>query len=226
MEAIAHAWERIDPQTDSSRIVALHEALLSFSTAAASKVEAHAPLPGLGEPRIQAAVANFNRSKAAKCLLVAGAHRKELTCEVVTIESLRRDGLRLSKNKAVLIEKHTENTAEQIIWVMEWAKALGVKSLALYTSPYHLLRAYATAIKAMAKLQMEWIPIVPVSTGWLLNPVPEYAAMGVHKTGADMVPGELDRFNGRYPEDVATYGETMEYLRWLGREHPEIAEAR
>lgn len=223
MEAIAHAFERVDERTDISRLVELNQLVMSFDKSVALEVEALSPLPGLGEPRIAPAVKAFEQSKTAKYLLIGGAHTKELTYEDLSMASLRRNyGLR--RRKGVLVEHTTDHTAEQVDWVMQQTRDLEVSSLAIFTSPYHLLRAFATAIKSMNKLEMNWIPIIPIWTGCLLDRVPEHASFGWNTTGADLVAGEVDRFNGRYPGDVASYEETMAYLRWLHEHHPALME--
>jgi hypothetical protein len=85
-----------------------------------------------------------------------------------------------------------------------------VASLALFASPYHVLRAYLTLLKTLLKQQRR-LPLIPVPT--LIAPQQLVPECGV--PGWVMIPGEIHRIQAYQARgDVATFEELMDYLHW------------
>lgn len=175
-------------------------------------VDAIAVQPGLGENwRIIDAVEAWNESASAKRLLIAGLYDGETTKVLPTIENLSRPPFNLRRTEGVHIQASADHTRAQAEWLAKQVRENGVGSLALFVSPYHLLRAYCTVLKTFTKAGLR-IPIVPM-------PVAVAPTAIVPETGVnawEMSPGEKERIF-KYQElgDVATLDELMDYLRWL-----------
>ena len=97
----------------------------------------------------------------------------------------------------------------------EIVEALGITSLALTVSPYHLPRVYLTVLKALSRSGIR-VPLIP-------DPVPvspDTAAPETQATAYDLLPGEAERIL-RYMNKgwVATFEELQRYLQWLWSDH-------
>lgn len=178
----------------------------------ASKVDALVVFPGLGETsREITAIKDWGKRKiAGKFLLIAGQNPGEKNTIFRSIENLRKKPFNLPFVENVHSQGDALNTPGQALWVAEKVKELGIKSLALSVSPYHMLRAYLTLLKTFTKRQTN-ILIAPFPTPLSpTNIVPE-----VGKKQIEMVPAELDRITKYQGQgDVATMEELVEYLNW------------
>jgi hypothetical protein len=201
-------------------------------------VDAFVPLPGLGhQDRVSVPVQLYNRS-SARFLIIGGAHNDELTYEELNVHTLRREPYGLTRTDGIITKAVTTNTYTQIDWVMDQVLKYDITSIALFTSPYHLLRSLGTAIAALDRKHMPWIPIVPISVGELDSEVPEMIQKGHLTTGHDMVAGENKRFltytkkrpvstDGTMPNvalklepaHVASYRTIRDYMSWMRSEH-------
>lgn len=197
-----------------------------------TEVEAFAPLSGQDDlERFTYPISLYNR-RGTRYLIVARALHDETNFHPLDIPGLRRH-CGLKRTTGVISTICCNNTADQLQWVMMRCNQLQVEGLAIFTSPYHILRSLGTAIKAMETLGMPRIPILPISVGELDKPVPEMVRKGMPVTGADMVPNEIERFF-RYskarldadgnivPPDVASIEEIKSFLKWMRSEHPHL----
>lgn len=175
--------------------------------------DAIALAPGLGEYwRISTAIQIWEKqANRARFFLIAGVNPAEQTNLLLTPEVLASVyGLR--KQIGVHISRYAEHTRAQADWFVAKVCELNIQSIALVTSPYHLLRQYATLIRAFLRHRISWIPIVPVSAVVSLDTI-------VPETGAsawDLAPGEIARMIAYQDKgDVAILGEMKAYLHWL-----------
>ena len=210
---------RVVTSTDASRMVELNLSILTKRWS--WDVEAFAPLPGLGhEDRIRVAVKAYNQSNASY-LILGGANSEEKTYENLNVHTLRAPAYGLKRADGVITKAVNRDTLDLIDWVMEQVRNNNVRSLAIFTSPYHLLRSFGTAIRALDRHHMDPIPIIPISVGSLDDIVPESLRTGTVKSGHDMVAGEVLRFQ-KYSQqgDVADYEQILSYMTWMRSEHP------
>ncbi len=181
-----------------------------------SSVDALVVTPGLGEnKRIKSAVSQWESQESiARFLLVAGTNGIEKRQIQPTIEFLQSAEIGLSKTTGVEVQIEADHTVAQTDWIINKAQQLGVTSMALFVSDWHITRAYSTLLKSMLKSGMR-IPVFPVPVA--TSPsymVPEYGVRA-----STMSAGEAERIL-KYQEkgDVATFSELTEYLDWLWKQ--------
>ncbi|HKX73177.1 MAG TPA: hypothetical protein VJM32_04155 [Candidatus Saccharimonadales bacterium] len=200
--------------TPASNLVAMAIWLYSMPRPV-SQTDAILVLPGQGEDwRLNDAVAAWNNCPNARYLLVAGNYKGERTWFLPTIEILR-ERYGLTRTEGVLIHPHAHHTKEQSDWIIPTIQELGLTSISLFVSPYHLLRAFCCILKAFTRHDVPQIPMIPVPV--LVSPTTPVPETGI--TGWDLVHGEVERIL-KYTEfgDVATPEELMSYLDWLFRQ--------
>jgi hypothetical protein len=195
--------------------------LLSLPQAAADRVDGLAVLTGQGEQwRLTEAIRRWEANPALRCLLVANGNPAEETYVEITLDYLGGLGLRRIDGVEVQAEP-APNTGLQAAWIADRIDALEITSLALAVSPYHLLRAYLTVLKAVRERGI-LLPLIPV-------PVPVPPDTPVPETGAtayDLVPGEVKRILAYVEQDwVASPKELRQYLQWLWTNHPSLVGA-
>lgn len=182
----------------------------------AGDVDAIAVLPGLGEDaRIIAALRAWHHAPGTRYLLVAGTNPNEKHQPQVTLDVLQSPRFCLTRTEGVVPQVHALHTREQAEWLTERTRQLGITSIKLFVSHWHLPRAYGTLIKTMDKGCLPRVPVFPVAV-----PTPPGAI--VPETGVDVVAmsaGEAIRIQ-RYQAtgDVATLDELREYLQWLWKQ--------
>ncbi|MEE6258899.1 ElyC/SanA/YdcF family protein [Plantactinospora sonchi] len=170
---------------------------------------------GQGEQwRISHAIRRWEADRDIRCLLVANGNPAERTYHEVTMPYLRRLGLRRLDGVHLQAEA-APNTGLQAAWVADRVEALGVTSLAISVSAYHLPRVFLTLLRALSQRGVR-VPLVP-------DPVPVSSGAAVPETGAtgyDLLPGEVERIL-RYADEgwLATPEELRRYLRWWWDEH-------
>jgi hypothetical protein len=195
--------------------------VLSLPQAAADRVDGLAVVTGQGEEwRLTEAIRRWEANPALRCLLVANGNPAEETYVEITLDYLGGLGLRRIDG----VEPQAEpapNTGLQAAWIADRIEALEITSLALAVSPYHLLRAYLTVLKAVRERGI-LLPIIPV-------PVPVPPDTPVPETGAtayDLVLGEVKRILAYVEQDwVASPKELRQYLQWLWTNHPSLLAA-
>ncbi|GIF71926.1 hypothetical protein [Asanoa siamensis] len=200
---------------DTARLVDAVTALtmiLTLPQAAADRADALAVVAGQGEEwRLTEAIGRWEKSSGPCHLLVANGNPLERTYVPITADYLR--GLGLTRTEGVRIQPEpAPNTGLQAAWLVATVRDLGITSLALTVSPYHLARVFLTLLKACGD---ERVPLVPVPAA-----VPPDAR--IPETGAtafDLVPGELKRILTYMDRGwVATPAELRAYLGWLWRQ--------
>ena len=198
-----------------------------------SAVDAIAPLSGQDDlTRFEEPLDRFWNKGFGKMLLVSRAAKDEVYFHRLDLIGLQ-EHCGLTRLDGVVTEISSTHTANQIDWVMRQAYDRGATSVALCSSPYHIVRCFATAIQWFYRHpEYDRIPIVPMWTGSLEMLVPEMARNGAEVHGYDMVAGEILRFfkysselddhgNPQEP-DVANYAKVMKYLDWMRLKHPDM----
>lgn len=173
-------------------------------------VDALAVMPGLGEQvRLTTTVRAWESTQQARYLLVSGTNPQE---EHPTLDSLQRPPFNLERTEGVFTQVEAAHTRAQTIWISEQIQQLGITSLALFVSHWHMPRAYSTLIKNLTDDNIR-IPVFPVAI-----PTPPNAII-MPETDADVVTmsaGEAVRIQ-QYQAigHVATLSELQSYLTWL-----------
>ena len=202
---------RIVPAGELTELIATVIAILTLPSPAPGRLDALAVPIGQGEEwRLRHAIRVWESDPEIRFLLVANGNPAERTYVAMTPGYLRQLGLRRLDGVCVQPEP-APNTALQAGWITEQAWALGVRSLAVAVSPYHLPRAFLTVLRAMTGRGIR-IPLFPA-------PVPVPPHVTVPETGAtahELVPGEMQRIL-RYADAgwVSTADEVRVYLAWL-----------
>ncbi|MET8833911.1 hypothetical protein ABZV78_08350 [Micromonospora sp. NPDC004540] len=189
--------------------------ILTLPQSAADHVDALVVATGQGEEwRLTHAIRTWEANPKLRHLLVANGNPAEETYVGITLDYLRSLGLRRIEGVHVQAEA-APNTGLQAAWIANRAQALGITSLALAVSPYHLARVYLTVLRAFSRRGIR-LPVIPLPVAVSPEtPVPETGA-----TAYDLVPGELKRILAYQGEGwVATPAELREYLRWLWSQH-------
>jgi len=178
--------------------------------------QALAVYPGMGETwRLTQVISVWQAAfTSAKYLLVAGTEWKKEKSAIrpPIVENLKKPPFWLLRTHNVHAQDHARHTKDQAEWIVQKVQELKIESLALFVSPYHLLRAYLTLLKTFISLKVMPIVIIPV-------PVSIPPREIIPETGTDawsMVQGEMVRIK-TYQEkgDVATLPELQKYLDWL-----------
>ncbi|MEU4221894.1 ElyC/SanA/YdcF family protein [Actinoplanes sp. NPDC026623] len=189
--------------------------ILSLPRSAADDVEALAIASGQGEEwRLTHAIRDWEANPRLRNLLVAKGNPAEATYVDITLDYLR--GLGLRRVDGVHIQPSAApNTGLQAKWMVERVRGLGLGSMALVVSPYHLPRAYLTVLRELNRDGIR-IPLIPVPVSVSPHtPVPETGA-----TAYDLLPGEVKRILTYADADwVATPDDLSRYLHWLWTEH-------
>ncbi|HLC94852.1 MAG TPA: hypothetical protein VJH89_00040 [Patescibacteria group bacterium] len=198
-------------ERNGSDIIAMTMMLYSLPRREAS-TESLLVFPGLGETwRLTQAIQCWDTVATAKYLLIAGHNQREKMWASLTLDTLTEPPFNLKRHKGVYVVSHAEHTKEQAQWVVEKIQELNISSLALFVSPYHLLRAYCTVLRMLIKHGIQ-IPMIPVP----ISIAPDTKIPEINASAWDMVQGEVERFSlYQEKDDVATYDEFKKYITWL-----------
>jgi len=189
--------------------------ILALPPAAADRVDALVVAIGQGEERrLTQAIRRWERNPRLRHLLVANGNPAEQTYREITLDYLRGLGLRRTDG----VRRQPEpapNTGLQAGWIADQVRELGIGSLALTVSPYHLPRAYLTVLSELNRRGLR-LPVIPAPVAVAPHePIPETGA-----TAYDLVPGEAKRILDYAAEGwVATPAELRRYLTWLWQTH-------
>ncbi len=184
------------------------------------KCQALVVFPGMGETwRLEQVIAAWENQAVyrARHLLVAGTEWKIETTNIrpPIIKNLKRKPYLLRRMANVHAQDHAHHTREQAVWVVEMVQKLRIKTLALFVSPYHLLRAYLTLLKTFINVNIPPVKMIPVP----VNISPDTI---IPETGTDawsLVQGEMLRIKAyQHKGDVATLEELQQYLSFLWKE--------
>lgn len=186
-------------------------AVLSLPQSAVDSADALIVPSGQGEEwRITHAIRLWEANPRLRLLLIANGNPAEVTYDELTLDYLRGLGLRRTAGVHVQTEP-APNTALQAAWIAERVHALRIDGFGLVVSPYHLVRAYLTVLKALDRAGLR-VPMWPV-------PVAVSPEVRVPETGAnayDLLPGEVTRILTYMDRGwIASTGELRSYVRWL-----------
>lgn len=205
--------ERVVAHDSASELVAVTMGVYSVPRVI-ERVDALVTFPGLGEWwRVREAIRWWQREDvAARFLLITGHNTRERTSVILDQQRLRQPPFSLERVEGVYFAIHAEHTREQAEWVVDQTRQLGIVSLALFVSPYHLVRAYLTLLKAYLKRGGSPLVMIPA-------PVSIPPSTLIPETAVDawaMVSGEVGRIvKYQRKGDVATLQELQDYLNWL-----------
>jgi hypothetical protein len=190
-------------------------AILALPQSAADHVDALVVPTGQGEDwRLAQAIRRWEANRDVGYLLVANGNPTEDTYTEITLDYLRSLGLRRLHGVHLQAEP-APNTGLQAGWIVDQVADLGITSLALTVSSYHLPRVYLTVLKALSRKGIR-IPLIP-------DPVavsPDTAIPETQATAYDLLPGEAERILTYMNKQwVATLEELQEYLQWLWSHH-------
>lgn len=190
-------------------------AILALPQSAAEHVDALVVPIGQGEEwRLTHAIRRWEANPDISYLLVANGNPAEETYHQLTLPYVRGLGLRRLDGVHLQVEP-APNTGLQAAWIAIQVEALGITSLALAVTPYHLPRVYLTVLKALSRSGIR-VPLIP-------DPVPvspDTAAPETQATAYDLLPGEAERIVTYMDKGwVATLEELQGYLRWLWSDH-------
>lgn len=207
----------INDKVENADIVAMTTMILSVPRPIQT-IDAFVVLPGMGEFwRVRDAIIYWEKkiicSYQVRFLIITGHNKREKTSETIDIERLKKCPYELTHIKRVICGGHAEHTKEQTDWVCKKVQELGIKSIALFASPYHIVRAYLTLLKSVLNMESEnFLPIIPV-------PTPVAPGTIIPETGTsawEMVPGEVKRIiEYQKKGDVASLGELKDYIEEL-----------
>jgi hypothetical protein len=174
--------------------------------------QALAVFPGKGEVwRIQDAIRSWERKdQTAEYLLVANNNLKEKPPVLLDLPTLKAPPFGLTRETGVHFGEPVDNTKDQADFVSKMAKERNISSITLFVSPYHLLRAYLTLLKA---LLADGILLIPAPT-----PVAPFTCIPVssNENAWQLVPGEASKIiENQEKGDVANVAELTKYLMWL-----------
>ncbi|WP_433384627.1 hypothetical protein [Micromonospora sp. KLBMP9576] len=192
--------------------------ILALPRPAAGHVDALAVATGQGEQwRLSQAIRDWEANPGLRHLLVTNGNPAEETYVDLTLDHLRGLGLRRVDGVCLQVGP-APDTGRQAAWIVDRVQGLGITSLALAVSPYHLPRAYLTVLKALDRCGLR-LPLIPVPVAVCPDtPVPETGG-----TAYDLLPGEVMRILTYTDRGwVATLGELQQYLRWLWGRHQSL----
>lgn len=211
-----------DPVTD---VVAMAMMLYSFPILEVGSFEAAAVFPGQGEHwRVIDAVKTWEEETLyvehpcffhPQYLLVAGDNPTERTRIPLTIDALKEHPFFLRKTEGVHCQVNAEHTREQAEFIRERTEALGIDSIILFVSPYHLLRAYCTLLKVYDGTEAPLIYPMPV-------PVPPSQTVPETSLSSwELAPGEVRRIiEYQKKGHVASKHELVAHLEQLWKSLP------
>lgn len=213
IDGIPRMVERIVEADEIAEIGAM--TMMLYGLPRPEGVDAITVYPGLGEHwRVEQAVDAWEANPRTNNLLVAGTNPEEKTQIKLTMDALVDEPFNLRRTVGVHTQVAAANTPGQADWVAEKIKDLDIRTMSLYVSPYHLLRAYCTTLKTLEKHDIR-IPIIPMPIR--MSPdtiIPETGA-----TPVEMFNGEVKRIKTYQPKgDVATLPELEDYLGWLWKQ--------
>lgn len=152
--------------------------------------------------------------------LIPGHHKAERHWRDMTPEVLAGEPFNFTKLEGVMVTPPLVTTKDQAEWIVARIQESGITSLAVVSSPFHLLRAYLTVLGQMKAAGIR-IPAIPIPV--YVAPHSTVPEQGVEAW--ELVQGEAERIAAYQKKgDVASYNDLREYLRWLW-EQPLLTQA-
>lgn len=209
--------DRLVPPDEMSQLMSLAMGIFTIPKRI-DRVEGLVVFPGMGEVwRIMDAISFWQeKGNRARYLLISGHNMGEKTAQKFDSAELQKSPFNLKKLEGVISETAAEHsrdyTNRQAEWVWEKTKELELKSIALFVSPYFIIRAYLTLLKTFLRHGGELVAIIPKETPISLDHlIPE-----TQTDAWSLVPGEIERIRKYQAQgDVAILEELKEYLSWL-----------
>lgn len=125
---------------------------------------------------------------------------------------------------------HAEHTGQQADWVAEMTKKNGINALVLMAASGHIMRAFATLVRSLDKIN-HWVPVIPVSHA--INPL-VYLTPNMNQDSEDDDGTDFSQYDFclgevpkilRYKDDVMQSKLLVPYCEWLAT-HPLISSFR
>lgn len=201
------------PANEISDLVYSTFEIFRIPQGAALNADAFVVYPGCLESwRVDHAISYWQQTNhTAKVLLITGINDAEAKEGLLTLENLTKPPYGLTNTHNVYSQLHVRHTKDQTDWVCEQLKKYELKGIALFVSPFHLLRAYLTQLTSCQQAGLT-IPMIPMPTPVLPNQTIPFT----QKTPRAMVQGELERIKQYQAKgDVASFQELWDYLDWL-----------
>jgi len=162
--------ERINKLGSKEEILALAMFIYSIPRGLADRADALVAYSGMGEDeRIIEPIKIWQSKKApARFLLLPGHNQDEKTWVSMDKNTLSRPPYSLKNYDGVLMQTHSKNTKTQAEWVYEQAIKNNISSIAVFDTPFHLLRAYLTLLNVFLKHGKVYI-IKQAGSNWVFN---------------------------------------------------------
>lgn len=203
--------ERVFEPTEKERLIAAMVGVLTLPRAT-KEADALVVFHGMGETiRERSAIKVWEtHGNSARVLLVAGKHPKEKG----PIPDMNLLFYHLSRIRGVYCQGEAQNTLDQSQWVVDKVLNLGLTSIALFITPYHLFRAYLTLVSTLLHFNL-WIPVIPIPAACGLDSFSPETGYQMRS----MVTGEVRRII-KYQRrgDIAGFEILNEYLDWLWKQ--------
>src|SRR3989344_488128 len=206
--------ERLHERGESGELASLFAFSLTLPQKLAYEVDALCTFTGQGEDvRVIQPSKEYWESKITKnrFFLVPGYHNNEKTWRELTLEALSKKPFEIKRLDGVYVDPHFTTTKDQAQWAVKKIDELAITSCGIISSPFHLARAYTTALASMYKADIR-IPIIPIPIHVPPNGV-------IPETGVsawDMLQGEMERITAYQKKgDVISYEKFREYIDWL-----------
>lgn len=183
-------------------------------------IDALVVFPGMGEnERLIETINMWRPHMASKKLFITGDEWKVNATFVRPIfKNLKKSPFNLPitpMESTIYFQDHAQNTKDQADWACKLIYGLKVKSVALFTAPYHMPRSFMTMIKSLETFGGEYIPILPMP----INLAPHEISDLDNNDTPNLVQKEILKIqNYQEKGDVATLKETDKYLQWLWKQ--------
>ncbi len=206
--------KRFSERGELGELVSLVAFSLTLPQKLAYEVDALCTFTGQGEDLrvIQPARTYWENKKTKnRIFLVPGYYENENTWKEMTKETLSEKPFEIKRSEGLYSSPRFTTTKDQAEWAVTKIDELNVTSCAVFSTPFHLVRAYTTTLACMHAADLK-IPIIPIPIYTAPNSV-------VPETGLkawDMLQGEMERIKA-YQEkgDVISYEKFREYIDWL-----------
>lgn len=206
--------KRLRERTAQGELLSLAVFTLSLPQKLGLKVDALCTFTGQGEDVriIQPAKMYWeNPQTKNRFFLIPGHHKAERHWRDMTLGTLTKEPFNFKRLDGVTVTPPLVTTKDQAELIVAKIQELGVTSLGVISSPFHLLRAYLTVLGQM-KIAGVRILVIPVPV--YVSPHTLVPEQGVDAW--ELAQGEVERiFSYQEKGDLASYSDLKAYLRWL-----------
>lgn len=206
--------KRLHERSREGELMSLVTFSLTLPQKLAYEVDALCTFTGQGEDvRIIQPAKHYWENKKTKnrIFLVPGYYENEDTWKELTPETLSKTPFEIKRLRGLHVAPRFTTTKDQAEWAVRKMDEFAVTSCGILSSPFHLVRAYTTALACMYAAKLK-IPIIPIPIYVAPNSVIPEASV----VAWDMLQGEIERL-GAYQKkgDVISYEKFREYIDWL-----------